>query len=96
MNPFLMAAALASAQTKMHRTYGLYPNGDWKRNAVLPEHLAGHVQYNLDMRPGRALIVDGVIRHKGQVPADVLEDFMEQLEQLDAQWSPVKATTPYQ
>lgn len=51
--------------TKIHHTRGVYSNGEYKDNAVLHEHLPDHIQYNKDFRPGRALLVDGVVVHNG-------------------------------
>lgn len=42
-----------------HVTIGVYANGEFKVNIVLPEHLQEHVEYNRVMRPGRMLFVDG-------------------------------------
>lgn len=50
---------------KIHTTIGVYFNGDFKINGVLPEHLKSHIEYNKNMRFGRALLVDGKVVHLG-------------------------------
>lgn len=50
---------------KIHHTRGVYPNGEYKDNAVLAEHLEGHIEYNKTFRFGRALFVDGVMVYAG-------------------------------
>lgn len=46
-------------------TVGIYPNGPSKTNGVSREDLPYHIWYNLNWRPGRALIVNGKIWYKG-------------------------------
>ncbi len=58
--------------TKFHHTRGVYPDGSYKDNGVLPELLEKHIEYNKTMRPGRALFVDGVCIYKGFVTEDTL------------------------
>lgn len=80
----------------LHRTYGVYRNKEWKRNAVLPEHLEHHIEYNKVMRFGRALIVDGVIVHKGYFEQEEIEAFWRDvLEPIDKAWHPLRDTIPY-
>jgi len=81
----------------LHKTYGVYLNGSWKRNAVDPNDLPAHIQYNKDFRPGRALIVDGVVLHQGYFSEEAIELFVrEQLPKIDAGWTPTQSTAPYQ
>ena len=81
---------------KLHKTYGVYLNGDWKRNAVLPEDLAGHIEYNREARFGRALIVDGEIVHRGYFSQEKIEAFVrEKLPEIDRDWRPIKHSRPY-
>lgn len=49
----------------IHTTVGVYPDGSYKINGVKSEHIATHIEYNLKFRPGRALIVDGVVISHG-------------------------------
>lgn len=52
----------------IHHTRGVYANGSYKDNGVLAEDLEAHIEYNIAMRPGRALLVDGVVVWEGYVP----------------------------
>lgn len=52
---------------KIHTTIGIYPNGEYRSNGVLDEHLSDHIEYNKTYRAGRALIVDGVVVYTGNV-----------------------------
>lgn len=58
---------------KIHHTRGVYPNGDYKDNAVAAEDLEHHIEYNKMFRIGRALLVDGVVVYNGYVPEDILD-----------------------
>lgn len=82
--------------SRLVRTYGVYPNGDWKRNAVDPAYLQTHIKYNKDYRPGRALVVDGQVILPGSVPEAVMQTFLAKLPELDRGWDPQKASIPYQ
>lgn len=57
---------------KIHHTRGVYSNGDFKDNAVLAEHLEGHIEYNKTMRFGRALFVDGVLVYRGSISDELI------------------------
>lgn len=46
--------------SRIHHTAGVYPDGSFKQNGVDEKNLAGHIEYNRVMRPGRAFFVDGV------------------------------------
>ncbi len=82
---------------KLHKTYGVYRNGTWKRNAVLDEDLASHIEYNKMMRFGRALIVDGEVVHCGYFPQEEIEQWArERLPEIDKGWVPIRDTAPYQ
>lgn len=50
---------------RIHHTMGVYANGDRKHNGVAATDLEAHIDYNLKMRPGRALFVDGKCVHRG-------------------------------
>jgi hypothetical protein len=58
---------------KIHHTRGVYPNGDFRDNAVSAEDLEGHIQYNKFWRFGRALFVDGVLVYAGHVSKEILD-----------------------
>lgn len=50
---------------KVHHTMGVYNDGSRKHNGVAHTDLAGHIDYNLTMRPGRAFFVDGKCHNVG-------------------------------
>lgn len=52
-------------KNKNHVTVGVYSNNTFKSNVVPPENLAGHIDFNKKMRPGRALFVDSTCVHRG-------------------------------
>jgi len=54
----------------IHHTRGVYTNGDYKDNGVSSEQLARHIQFNIIMRPGRALFVDGFCLYDGVILAE--------------------------
>ena len=63
----------------IHTTIGLYANGTFKVNGVLPEHLSEHIQYNIDMRPGRSFFVDGECKNKGYHTDQEIEEFKNKI-----------------
>ena len=81
----------------LHKTYGVYYDRSWKRNAVDPADLEAHIAYNKSWRWGRALIVDGVVVHTGYFREADIEAFVKyELPVIDEGWEPVRATVPYQ
>ncbi|MBU2923034.1 hypothetical protein KO504_16920 [Winogradskyella psychrotolerans] len=78
----------------IHTTIGLYANGSFKINGVLPEHLTDHIQYNLDMRPGRSFFVDGKCKNKGYHTDQEIKEFEERIKN-DIKFKAVKCTAPY-
>jgi hypothetical protein len=83
--------------SNLHKTYGVYPDGSWKRNAVECVDLAIHIEYNTTFRFGRALIVDGVVVYKGFVMQEKLDHFIKvTLPDIDSCWHPTSNTAPYQ
>lgn len=77
----------------IHTTIGIYPNGFPKFNGVKAEHLEEHIQYNKDFRPGRALMVDGVIVYGGyESGKQVDEEYLKGLREKKID----KCTAPYQ
>lgn len=72
-------------QDKYVHTIGVYPNGEFlegiKTNSVDRNHIVGHVYYNLDWRPGRALIVNNRIVYDGNVDRDKLKRIIEHFKQ---------------
>lgn len=63
----------------IHTTIGVYANGDYKSNGVESKNLAGHIQYNIKLRPGRALFVDGLCIHKGYLSTEECERLEQEL-----------------
>jgi len=61
----------------IHLTIGIYRDGSYKWNGVSSEHLANHIEYNKNMRFGRALIVDWKIVHLGYLTEDTLNEFIK-------------------
>lgn len=49
----------------IHTTIGVYSDGSCKVNGVKSENLAEHLAYNINYRPGRALLLNGLILYKG-------------------------------
>lgn len=81
----------------LHKTYGVYPDGSWKRNAVDPADLEAHIAYNRSWRWGRALIVDGAVVHRGYWSEAGIEAFvLQKLPLIDEGWEPQRPTVPYQ
>lgn len=77
---------------KLHKTFGIYPNGDWVSNAVHPNDLESHIEYNRTMRPGRALVVDGILVLKG---IGVNPETIENLKGIFNAYNPTKCSAPY-
>lgn len=61
----------------IHTTIGVYANGDFKSNGVSSESLQAHIDYNINYRWGRALIVDGEIVYKGYLSEERLNEMLE-------------------
>jgi len=78
----------------IHTTVGLYANGSFKINGVLPEHLDDHIQYNIDYRPGRSFFVDGKCMNKGYHTDKEIKEFEERIKN-DIKFKAVKCTVPY-
>lgn len=75
----------------IHHTAGYYSDGSRKTNGVEGKNIAGHIRYNLDMRPGRAFFVDGVCLHRGYLTEKRCADIEEELKGSVAS----KDTAPY-
>lgn len=57
----------------IHTTIGVYNNGDRVINGVPSENLAFHLKYNIFLRPGRALFLDGHCIHRGYLSKERVE-----------------------
>lgn len=49
----------------IHTTIRVYPSGEIKVNGVDSKNLASHINYNINMRPGCAFIVDTFVLYTG-------------------------------
>lgn len=78
---------------KIHTTIGIYPDGSYKTNGVESKHLKDHIKYNKSCRPGRALMIDGVIVLEGYAQGGQVD--VELLERLKSK-KVTKSTVPYQ
>lgn len=56
---------LSSTQKPYFTTVGIYSSQDYIVNGVTRSNLAGHIWYNLQFRPGRALFVEGHLLNEG-------------------------------
>ena len=65
----------------IHTTVGIYSNGDYVVNGVKASNLEEHIKYNITMRPGRTLMVDGKVLHEGYGFSD-LEDIIEECSEI--------------
>jgi hypothetical protein len=80
---------------KMTKTIGIYPNGDFKWNNVLSEHLEHHIEYQ-NCRPGRMFIVDGKIINDGMgvlenVSEERIQEIIKTVDEMQISYS----TEPY-
>ena len=77
----------------IHTTMGVYRNGEKKYNGVPSEYLADHLSYNIFLRPGRALFLDGVCINRGYLSKEEVEKI--EAEQLANPIKMTKDTAPY-
>ena len=63
----------------IHTTVGVYPNGDMHFNGVPSENLEDHKAYNRFWRPGRALIIDGVVFYDGGCSQETLKEALAKI-----------------
>ncbi len=76
----------------IHHSRGVYPSGDFVDNGIASEHLAAHIAYNLLMRPGRALIVDGFCISQGlSVSQELVDKHLVECQHIKKE----KDTAPY-
>lgn len=74
-------------------TVGVYANLDRVYNGVAIEDLVSHMNYNLQARPGRALFIEAICFHKGNLTQDEMESIENELKEKDIQMFIV--TKPY-
>lgn len=78
----------------IHTTVGLYANGEYKINGVLPEHLEAHITYNKTYRWGRSLFVDGKCVYNGYQSDEDVKAFEDKIKG-DPNFIRNKCTAPY-
>ncbi len=78
----------------IHHTMGVYNDGSRKHNGVTSENLAGHIRYNLRLRPGRAFFVDGMCLNEGYLDAERCKAVEAELEAKPVVMQ--RDTAPYQ
>jgi len=78
----------------IHHTMGVYNDGSRKHNGVASEDLASHIWYNLNLRPGRALFVDGFCLNEGYLSKERCEAIESELKAKPVIMQ--KCTVPYQ
>lgn len=74
---------------------GIYANGTYKFNWVLPEHLEAHIQYNLEYRPGRALVVADEIKNSGYMSEEAVRAWLQEHPEVTNMKPPQFPTLPY-
>lgn len=60
---------------------GIYCNGDRRYNAVEKRDLKGHMAYNINMRFGRALFVNGKCVYQGYLSKDRCDQIEQELKE---------------
>lgn len=77
----------------------VYPNGEKRYNGVKAEHLMGHIIYNMRMRFGCDLYIDGVLVYKSCVYLDTperLQEIERTTKEIQTEaWVPNKCNVPY-
>lgn len=68
-----------AASPRIHTTVGVYPDGSYKVNGVLEDHLGLHIQYNTRYRGGRALFLNGIAIYRGSLDIDTLNNFEQRI-----------------
>lgn len=93
-------APITEKNSRVHTTVGIY-NTDtyWKTNGVLSFRLKDHIEYNLKLRGGRALVVDGAVVFDGYLNQERLDHLLvERIEQGKplGEFRHHRDTAPYQ
>lgn len=78
----------------LHSTVGVYSDNSFKTNAVNPEDLENHINYNLAYRPGRALFVDGACHYRASLTEEEVVSWTMKIASLDLK--PTRCSAPYQ
>ena len=66
-----------------HISVGVYANGDHIINIVRDEHIIGHIEYNQQFRPGRALFVNGECINKGYLKDESVDKWKEKIKEMN-------------
>jgi hypothetical protein len=64
----------------LHTTVGIYSDGSFKLNCVPSKDIVAHIQYNLKMRFGRALILDSFPIYRGYFSLPELNSRLKDIE----------------
>jgi hypothetical protein len=75
-------------------TVGVYASGNFKTNIVKPEHLEHHLRYNKELRPGRALFLNGTCVQQGYLSDEEVKVWEEKIEGMTFNRS--VSSQPYQ
>lgn len=85
---------------RIHHCVGVYNSdgrGDFAsrmHNGVATEHLRDHIEYNLVMRFGRALFIDGICVNEGYLGTERCDKIAEELKAAPKVYQ--RSTAPYQ
>lgn len=82
----------AAKATGFHHGVGVYKNGDFVQNCIPDFELSQHIQYNVTMRPGRGLFIDGNCVHDGYLDDEEVKAWEEKI----ADWPMPKLSYPRQ
>lgn len=66
-----------------HISVGVYANGNHVINIVREEHISDHIDYNIHMRPGRALFIDGECINKGYLKDESVDKWKEKIKEMN-------------
>jgi len=79
---------------QIYSTIGVYNNGSKKFNGVAHEDLKTHIAYNLILRFGRALFLEGICLYSGYLDSNRITQLEEEF--TDNPHIPKTITAPYQ
>lgn len=75
----LLDSSFSLVSPKFYYGVGVYNNDSMKTNHIQDSHLPDHIAYNLVMRPGRALFINGVCIHRGYLSQERADGWQERL-----------------
>lgn len=88
---FDLDKSFKSKTDRIVTTVGIYPNNEYRTNGVSLENLGWHITYNLTTRPGRVLMVDGIVIYNPNNKL-ISKELKEKLQKIKE----TKNTEPYQ